>query len=138
MGGPVGGEGGGNGVVTGRGWRGEVEGGAPATRGRASPNESGRGWAGREVASGAYGAGWCVWAEEGRPVVAAVDAGVAGVAEKACEAARAPLDLMLGMYVLDCPDSGCHRLKDQPASASFTPDKNIHYVKKLALKPSFH
>ena len=41
-----------------------------------------------------------------------------------------PLDLMLGMYVLDCPDSGCHRLKDQPASASFTPDKNMHYVRK--------
>ena len=40
------------------------------------------------------------------------------------------LDMLLGMPVLDCPDSGCHRLKEQPAVTPVTPEANLRLNKR--------
>ena len=40
------------------------------------------------------------------------------------------LDMLLGMPVLDCPDSGCHRIKDQPPLEVVSEERNLKYNRK--------
>ena len=44
------------------------------------------------------------------------------------------MDMVFGLPVLDCPDSGCHRLKKQPAVEGFSKESNIAWNKKARRK----
>ena len=44
------------------------------------------------------------------------------------------MDMIFGLPVLDCPDSGCHRLKEQPAVEGFSKESNIAWNKKARRK----
>ena len=40
------------------------------------------------------------------------------------------LDMLLGMPVMDCPYSGCHRIKDQPPLEVVSEERNLKYNRK--------
>jgi hypothetical protein len=44
------------------------------------------------------------------------------------------MDMVFGLPVLDCPDSGCHRLKEQPVVEGFSKESNIAWNKKARRK----
>ena len=44
------------------------------------------------------------------------------------------MDMVFGLPVLDCPDSGCHRLKDQPAVEELSKESNVAWNKKARRK----
>ena len=44
------------------------------------------------------------------------------------------MDMVFGLPVLDCPDSGCHRMKDQPVVDTFSEESNVAWNKKARRK----